>query len=166
MKTNLATAPVKNAKAKYGKPKVSAFRFSPRSFGQLNESVTRVKWNSVDKKLTLTVYETEEFDAAKWLKYLDEQHIEYQKSPFVDTDNSTIVIDLLDAHDHKLSTMRFKNLIVESHECNLNRDIDDFLKYEVVITYQHVEMVVHADRAIPENPDLENEDEEWQKVEA
>lgn len=180
--------PIKYASQTNGRPLMSNFRFAPRSFGQVAEYVQDMRWDSVEKLLHLRISETEGFEIMKWLSYLDDQYHQYQKSPFVDIDTNVAVLDFLDRNEHKIATMRFKNLKVEKHFCDLAKpdsesigfDSDVFLEHEVTISYQSVETVVHADQRKhnltspkiaqmtrqADRMDSSESDDEWQTVKA
>jgi hypothetical protein len=49
--------PIKFVKARNSKPTSSNFKFSPKMFPQLKNSVKSVKWNSAEKKLEVTMEE-------------------------------------------------------------------------------------------------------------
>ena len=171
-----ANPPVKFSKARNGRPSANDFKFSPKNFCHLSEFVDSVTWNTVQKKLTITLSETPKFEVMKWIDFMQNQYNEIQKSPFVDLDTNAALLTISDHCDHEIATIKLKNLKLEDHHCSLHKHIvsdclgidkQDFLRHNVTITYQYAETVVHAEVVQDDDEDqnFHEKDQEWQTVE-
>lgn len=134
-----------------------------------------VRWNSVAKQLDVTVQETPNFDAIRWLKYLGDQQHEIEKSPFVDMNTSAVLLTFKDEEGNDAASVRFKNLQVVKHEVSLFKasstsygvDVSaQTLTHFVTLSYQFSEFGV-VERPVEFNDaEIEaKEDKEWQTVE-
>lgn len=184
--------PVKYCKTRNGRPVCSNFELVPKSFPQLKAFFRSVKWNSVAKTLKILLYETPRFEAMKWIEYVSDQHDQMQKSPFVDTDSNVALLTFVDEYGNQVAEVRFKNLSLVSHKCDLYKEDDSllhleccvedaenyddslfgFLVHRVILNYQYAEIITPESES--KTPDLsvlietDNKelDNEWQTVEA
>lgn len=174
VKINLAAdanPPVVFCKAKL-KPDARQFSFKPKAFQQLDEYVQSVKWNSVDKTIDVCLTENPDFDGYRWLQWLGEQFQELQKSPFVDTNSSAILLVFKDEEGNDAATVKFKNLEVAKHEVSMYKGSTtsygtdtsaQALTHFITLRYQYAEFSVLEHK--PECEVVELKDKEWQTVE-
>lgn len=142
----------------------------PKLFPQLKHYVKRVAWDSSRKEVCIQIGETAQFEVVKWMNWVDKQHHEIEKSPFVDIDSNHAILTFMDDVGAEVATLKFKNLKVESHSCRLHsgdaKNMPVFVQHHIVLSYQEAELQVMADRddSAFVNPN-EHKDDEWQTVE-
>jgi hypothetical protein len=170
VKINLGSKglPIKYTKPKTGKPCSERLHFTPKAFPQLKELVQSVVWDSVNRTLALRVSESREFDVVRWMQFVDAQHHEIQKSPFVDLDTNQATLAFLDDEGRELAKLVLNNLKVESHHCGLSNIAGgearpNPLTHSVTVSYQTAELKLT--NAAEDGPLGEGKDNEWQTVE-
>jgi hypothetical protein len=147
------------------RPSSSKFSFKPKMFAHLSDYVQEVDWDAVKKTLTLTIAETAEFDAFKWMMYIEYQNHEIQKSPFIDIDSNCAILEFFDNFDNVIAEFRMKNLILVSHECNLGSWCNtESLTYSIEVSYQYGDMVMPKKKLPQTNQEIT--DQEWKTDEA
>jgi hypothetical protein len=148
------------------RPHCNRFIFKPKLFPQLYESVLDLNWNDVEKKIRFTIAETPRFEAYQWIKYLQSQTHEAEKSPFTDLDSNLVTLSFTDESSNAIANVRFRNLTVLDHNCNLSYAAteDTILKHFITLSYQYFEFVLPEAEQQEFSFSPKNSDEEWQSV--
>lgn len=150
-------------KQAHSSPVKNKFKFKIRNFPNIENSITKIAWNSVDKKLELQAEENAEFDISRWIQYINKTCIETETSPFIDVDSNCATLILMDCDDVSVYLIKFKNLNVINHEILLDKkQTTENLNHSIRLGYQQAEFKIVDNEQ--DNPKIDPRDAEWQKV--
>lgn len=171
VKINLGkdTLPINFEKAKTSRPS-SNFVFLPKLFHHLKDYVRTTGWDYVEKKLSISIFETPKMDVLKWMSYVEEQHQLTQRSAFVDYNH--IVLTVLDEEGRAVSSIKFHKPEILGHKCffcktNIGEvyksGTHNFLNHQIELSYAAAEIFMPSDNDGP--IDEGTGDKEWKTME-
>ena len=150
----------------------------PKAFNYLNDYIISVSWDAAGQTVSLSIGETADLDVLRWIKYINQQYEETQKSPFIDIEWNWVNLVLLDGQDKEVGTVKLKNVNIINHNCHMHRirpntlnlGIDmgpQFLTYNITLSYQEAEIIppVQKEEAVESTDPNKLSDKEWQTVE-
>ena len=140
--------PVKYKAARNSKPSCTKYVFSPKAFYKIKDNVLKVEWNIALNSIKLIVKENAKFEVYKWIMYTIQQNHEREKSPFVDIDNNSATLVFLDENGVSVSTIKFLNLTLKEHKCQLSKiwsDSNYDVIHELEFIYNDHETIIDAE---------------------
>lgn len=156
------------SKSKNGSPISNKFKLIPKFMPFLTQFVN-VSWNCQEKTLEFNIAETPKFDAYTWFGGINKRALESQKSSFIDIDQDSLILVLLDQSEKEVVKIKFIGLSLVDHNCYFFNEFDGHdkpLTHFVRISYSDNEVIpVEDDFDLKLSPAKKNElvDEEWQE---
>jgi hypothetical protein len=172
--------PVKQCKIRNQRPVSGNFKLVPKYMPFLTQFVSDVAWNCQEKTVEFNITETARFDAYNWFGGINKRFTESQKSSFVDLEQDSLLLVLMDECDKEVVNIKFRGLSLANHHCYFARDgvggfgIDspsnEPLTHFVRLVYSDSETIApaHVEDEFElkiMSPEQKNEfvDEEWQE---
>jgi hypothetical protein len=121
----------------------SEFRLCPIVFPQIVDAIQSLDWSIVNKTLRVSAKETQSLDVYKWIEFIREKNIEFSKSPFVNIESTTSVLELLGENKKVLCKINFKKLLITEHRCFLCKLIPGAMTHEILFEYNSCEFLVN-----------------------
>jgi len=172
--------PVKQCKVQNQRPVSGNFKLVPKYMPFLTQFVSDVSWNCQARTLEFNITETARFDAFNWFGGINKRVAESQKSSFVDLEQDSLLLVLMDECDKEVVTIKFRGLGLIDHHCFFARDTlgsfgvdspNDPLAHFVRLMYSDSETIApaHVEDEFElkiMSPEQKNEfvDEEWQEA--
>lgn len=167
--------PVKPYKLRNGPPSSNNFKLIPKYMPSLSH-FSNVSWNCQEKTLEFNMQENARFDAYNWFSGINKRVLESQKSSFVDLEQDSLLLVIMDESQKEVVSIKFRCLSLCDHncyfsnECSFGQNLSNCLMHFVRLKYSDSEVIPPAhieddyDYKII-TPDRKNElvDEEWQE---
>ena len=150
--------------SKNTRPCSQDFVFKVKSFPSLTNSLIDLDWDLHNKKITIKLNETSNFDVYNWIKHIENKNKEKESNPSHLIEPTYCEISLKDFEGNYLSNVKFVNLNLNYHHCNLNIEYDSNLTHEIILNYKYEEFKMLNENQENENLENKDTDVEWQKT--
>jgi hypothetical protein len=122
------------------RPEASKVSAIPKSNPKLRHYVDDIFWNCIEHTVRLHLGEASNFGVYNWISNINEIRTARLKSAFGDKEQEVLNLEFKSIDNDLIATLVLTGLELVDHECAGGKDHYGYLKHNVVIKYDKIEI--------------------------